>query len=52
MADCVIRRNKLGDVLDGEPLIRRDGDVPDFLAIDSLLLATYEVFEEVDGNLI
>ena len=52
MAYCVVGRNEVSDILDGEPLIRWDGDVPDFPAIYFLLLATYEVFEKVDGDLI
>ena len=52
ITDCVVVRNEVSDILDGEPLIRWDGDVPDIPTIDFLLLAADEVFEKVDGDLI
>ena len=47
-----VRRHEVGDLLDRQALVLRDGDPMHVLALDALLLAGHQVLEEVDRHLL
>lgn len=48
----IVRRHELGNGIDCEVLILWDRHVPDVLSLDLLLLATDNIFQEVDCDLL
>ena len=51
VADDAVRGHEVGDLLDGEALVLRNGDPSHVLALDGLLRTGHQVLEEVDGDL-
>ena len=47
-----VRPHEIGDVLDREPIVLRNGNEAHLLAQDALLRARYEVLQKVNGDLV